>query len=175
MTRKLESSYEHLFTYINTNVCELKPASFMTDFERGMRNAIKTVWPEVNQYTCWFHYCQAIKRHSAQIPEFMSIVRGETSKLKIYYDVMCLPLLPPADINIAFMELKAEALAKYGELYTKFLHYVESYWLKKVDNYLNCILCAFNETENYIIPPALIGRARKNFGARSKRTHNFST
>lgn len=71
----------------------MEPASFMTDFERGMRNALKKVWPAVDQFTCWFHYCQPIKRHSAQIPEFMQIVRGEAGALKIYYDIMCLPLL----------------------------------------------------------------------------------
>lgn len=136
MTRKLECSYAHLFEYINTSILELKPATFMTDFEKGMRNAIKKIWPDANQFTCWFHYCQAIKRHSVQIPEFMTIVRGDRGTLKLYYDVMCLPLLPAANINEAFMELKLEASAKHGDLYAKFMHYVESYWLKKVHYFL---------------------------------------
>lgn len=132
MTRKLEKSYEHLFRYIDAHILELKPTSFMTDFERAMRNALRTVWPAAEQFTCWFHYCQAIKRHASQIPEFLSIARSEAKTIRIYYDVMCLPLLPAASIKIAFEELKMEAAAKHGTLYTKFMRYVESQWIKKV-------------------------------------------
>lgn len=132
MTRKLEESYAHLFAYIDENIFQLQPASFMTDFERGMRNALKTVWPAVEQFTCWFHFCQAIKKHSSQIPEFMGILRSEASTLKIYYEVMCLPLLPPPEMREAFEELKLEAVAKHGQLYSTFMRYVESHWMKKV-------------------------------------------
>lgn len=137
MTRKLQESYEHLFRYIDANILQLKPASFMTDFERAMRNALRTVWPEAIQSTCWFHYCQAIKRHASQIPEFLAIARSEAKTIRIYYDVMCLPLLPAASIKIAFEELKMEAAAKHGTLHTKFMRYIESQWIKKVFSSIN--------------------------------------
>lgn len=132
MTRKTEACYIHLFEYIDEYIMKLMPASFMTDFERAMRNALKKVWPLVDLFTCWFHYCQAIKKHSSQIPEFMGILRGEPSTLKTYYEIMCLPLLPSHQIQDAYNEIKLEATTRYGELYSKFMRYVESQWLKKV-------------------------------------------
>lgn len=132
MTRKLEASYEHLFRYINTNILQLKPASFMTDFECGLRNALRSVWPAAEQYICWFHYCQAIKRHASQIPQFLSLARSSGKTIRIYYEIMCLPLLPATSIKVAFEELKADAKAKHGTLYTKFMRYIESQWIRKV-------------------------------------------
>lgn len=169
MNRKLEASYAHLFAYIDEHVLKLEPASFMTDFERGMRNALKTVWPAVEQYTCWFHFCQAVKRHSAQIPEFMSILRNEAATLRIYYEVMCLPLLPPTEMRQAFEELKTEAVAKHGTLYETFMRYIESHWMKKVK-------IAYTYPKLYIFQIVyifLIGRARKDLRARPTLPHNI--
>lgn len=132
MTRKLQKSYEHLFRYIDTNIFAMKPTSVMTDFEVGMRNAVHTVWPAADQFTCWFHYCQAVKKHSSQIPEFLAIARGDVETIKIYYHIMCLPLLPAHDMRAAFDQLKLEAKAKHGNLYTKFMRYIEKQWMTKV-------------------------------------------
>jgi hypothetical protein len=35
-----------------------RPLWIMTDWEQGLRNALKTVYPEAHQRGCHFHYCQ---------------------------------------------------------------------------------------------------------------------
>lgn len=92
MSRKTQESYTHLF--IKAHIFDLKPTSFMTDYERAMRNGLHAVWPDAGMFACWFHYCQAIKKHASQIPQFMTIARSDGDRIKLYYEIMCLPLLP---------------------------------------------------------------------------------
>lgn len=41
MTGKTQESYTRVFQYIEDNVCQLELTSFMSYYERGMRNAIR--------------------------------------------------------------------------------------------------------------------------------------
>lgn len=54
MTRKTAQSYLALFEYIEQKLFELDPKEMMTDFEKGMRKAIKICWPDVILRGCWF-------------------------------------------------------------------------------------------------------------------------
>lgn len=132
MTRKTEQCYVHLFKYIDKNICQLRPTTFMTDFEKAMRNGLSAVWPDAAQYTCWFHYCQAVKKRASQLPEFLMTARADPSTIKAYYEIMCLPLLPAEVMEDAFREIKLEALARHGLLYQKFMNYIENQWILRV-------------------------------------------
>lgn len=104
----------------------------MTDFERAMRTALRKVYPTSDYYTCWFHYCQALRRHANAIPGFVQSIRSNAGSLEIYGKFLCLPLLPADKINDAFNVIKAEAETYDLGLFRRFLKYYEKQWIKQV-------------------------------------------
>lgn len=115
MTRKTQAAYTHLFRCIDDEILPLNPSSFMTDYEVAMRNALGTVYPEAQMYGCWFHFCQAVKRHASQIGGFLVAARSNNESAEIYYDLLCLPLLPPQYIINVFNLIKMESKNKHGD------------------------------------------------------------
>lgn len=106
MSRKSERCYIHLFTALK-QIFDLTGESFMTDFEIAMRNAIRHVYPGARLHTCWFHFCQAAKRKTYQIPMFIRSIQANEKMKSIYYKLLSLPLLPAADMTIFSLLRKA--------------------------------------------------------------------
>lgn len=102
MTRKTEATYTHLFKCIEAEILALNAFSFMTDYEVAMRNALGIVYFDAKLFSCWFHFCQSVKRHGSQIDGFMLAARSNTKSAKLYYELLCLPLLPPEHIMNVF-------------------------------------------------------------------------
>lgn len=45
--------------------------SFMTDYERAMKNALKSLYGiDVKYLSCWFHVSQAVKRQASKVDGF---------------------------------------------------------------------------------------------------------
>lgn len=132
MTRKTQAIYTHLFQTIEKDVVQLRPESFMTDFEIAMRNGLRIVYPTAQLFSCWFHFCQAVKRHASQINGIMAAVHDSPEKAKIYYHLLCLPLLPADKIIAAFNEIKLEAKVKFGSTFDEFVEYYEYQWIQSV-------------------------------------------
>lgn len=110
----------------------LKCEWFMTDYEVAMRNALRTCFPESSFYACWFHFCQACKRHASQISRFVKKLRENESAMKIYYKFLCLPLLPADQIDRTFVNLKTEAQNCDSRLFKRFILHFETQWIEKV-------------------------------------------
>lgn len=105
-----------------------------------MRNALTTVFPQTQLRSCWFHFCQAVKRHASQIEGFLIAARKNTETAKVYYQMLCLPLLPAQHILEVFKMLRMEAKTIHGNLFDKFMDYVEHQWMKKVLLLLSIII-----------------------------------
>lgn len=136
MTRKTQEAYTHLFQCIEAEIINLEPTSFMTDYEVAMRNALRVVFPEAQLSSCWFHYCQAVKRHGSQIGGFLMAARKNTETAKVYYQILCLPLLPADYILDVFSIIRMEAKSAHGDLFDKFMSYMDRQWMKKVDRFI---------------------------------------
>lgn len=56
----MESKTEEAYTLLLRKCKELFPllmaVNTMTDFESGLLNAFKSVYPDADQNSCWFHY-----------------------------------------------------------------------------------------------------------------------
>ena len=76
MTKKSKEAYEHVFSFVKNNICNLVPTTFTTDFEKDLRNAIKKVFPETRLKGCWFHFCQAIRRKAMQLQELSVVLKN---------------------------------------------------------------------------------------------------
>lgn len=172
MSCKKQICYEHIFQYIHDNIFAMNCASFTTDFELAMRNAISKLYPSALHRCCWFHYAQAIKRNASQISGFIPMIRGCEAEREIYYKIMCLPLLPPALIQPTFDKLKARGLIlSTNEAFHDFLNYVQRQWIEKV-----CVMI-FSSYFAVLISCCLffvfvIGRAEQNLCVRYAHTND---
>lgn len=76
MSRKTQRAYEAVFDYINSHVLQINNiASFTTDYELAMRNALKKLFPNVQRFACYFHFCQAVKRRAYQTDGLVKLIR----------------------------------------------------------------------------------------------------
>lgn len=132
MNRKTEEAYRHLFQYIEVEICSLKCASFMTDFELAMRCALKSLYPESSFNTCWFHFCQCARRRVAKNSALAKLIQKNEDARRLYKKCLALPLLPCNEIVAAFKILKAEALAQFSKEFHPFMTYFEKQWIEKV-------------------------------------------
>lgn len=138
MSHKSQVCYEHVFTYLNENVFELTCISFTTDYENAMRNALQKLFPDVRRYACYFHFCQAVKKHAWQTNGLVALIRSSSEARSVYYRLLCLPLLPPQHITNMFSELKKEAnQIKFDGVdvrlvFRPFLKYFQRQWIVRV-------------------------------------------
>lgn len=132
MSCKLQICYEHIFCYINDNICVLEGVSFMTDYEAAMRNALAEQYPGSNHRNCWFHYCQKIKKDALRFDGFEQLIRSNQLEREIYYKLMCLPLLPENLILDAFNDLKSKSEPIEAVGFHNFLAYFERQWMQCV-------------------------------------------
>lgn len=128
MTRKTKTAYIALFEYIESNICHLDPSSFMTDFESGMRNAIRHVYPACNLRGCYFHYTQAIRKKGRKIPGFFEAIVKDKAMHRLFRKFLVLPLLPSDKIKSAFDRLEYAAQS-FGTTFDEFIKYFKMQWI----------------------------------------------
>lgn len=62
MNSKKQKCYEAVFRYIEEKVINLNPKSFHTDYEAGLRGALRTTYSNVQLKGCWLvfltHYLE---------------------------------------------------------------------------------------------------------------------
>lgn len=130
MTNKTIAAYVALFEYINANIINLNPATFMLDFELASRKAIERVYPTCKVSGCYFHFTQAVRKKASKIPNFFNIVNKDKEMNRLYHKFQSIPLLPEAEIPIGFQTIKAESM-KYP-IFKEFVMYYEIQWILKV-------------------------------------------
>lgn len=129
MTRKTAESYKALFEYIEKEIFKLKPAEFMTDYEDGMRLAIKTHWPTVTIRGCWFHYSKAILKRCRKLG-LAKLLKENDNASAIKKQLAALPLLPAHQIEEGFTAVKKLATKKkLSKRFGRLFSYVRRYWL----------------------------------------------
>lgn len=62
MSKKSQIAYTHVFKYINNHIFNLTCDTFTTDYEKAMKNALRSCFPSSKLVSCWFHYTQAIRK-----------------------------------------------------------------------------------------------------------------
>lgn len=130
MTRKTAESYKALFQYIEREIFELQPSEFMTDYEDGMRLAIKTCWPNIKISGCWFHYCRGIMKRCRKLG-MTKLLKENNDAKTIKRQLNALPLLPEKQILPGFNIIKKlAAKKKMSKRFARLFNYVEKYWLK---------------------------------------------
>lgn len=106
----------------------------MTDYECGMRKALAEIYPDAKLVSCWFHYCQAIRRKCSKFGNFFATLQKDKPSEKLFLKFLALPLLPADQIRETFnmLKLTANAMDDKGKLFTPMLKYYEKQWLQRV-------------------------------------------
>lgn len=110
MSNKSEDAYKAVFRYVNDNVMTLDCSLFMADYEKALRNGFASVVPQAKFLGCWFHFCQAVKRQAMKMFTLMKLIRSDKDDERLYYKLLCLPLLPADKICSAFETIKKDNL-----------------------------------------------------------------
>lgn len=110
----------------------LECQSFMTDYEHALRNALASVAPNAKITSCWFHFTQSCKRKACKLPSMVDTIHENPDAKKAYYELLALPLLPAANIPIAFQIIKMRIVTLNIPNFDGFLTYYEKQWLKRV-------------------------------------------
>lgn len=103
-----ETSFKHLFGYINDSIYKLRPARLMTHYNCEIRSALKWTFPNIKIIGNWFNYTQVIRQNLLMHPVFVSNLKQNKSAEKLFYKYLALPLLPSEKINDAIKALKME-------------------------------------------------------------------
>lgn len=132
MTRKTTEAYMNVFEFIEQKLFKMKPVLVMTDYEDGMRLAIRKYWPNVEIRGCWFHLKRAINRKCRNLGLKRTIEQNVNAR-KVKEMLANIPLLPSTQILEAYASIKKYAnKKKLGKRFVNLFSYFERYWLKQV-------------------------------------------
>lgn len=138
-----KEAYESVFRYIHDNLIPLRGEAIIIDFEKGMRRGPKNVLKEVGSNMdilgCWFHFCQALRRALARMPELFDKVQSDEVYKEIFRRFQCLPLLPMNHIEKEFRDLCKEALKIDKKSFSTFINYFNNEWMKIVTPHHFCV------------------------------------
>lgn len=132
MSKKTQECYLHVFKFIEKNICSLECNTFVTDYERAMKNAIHILYPNAILTSCWFHFTQAVRKNASQFPHFYELIRRNSDAAFIYRQFQCIPLIKEKNIKPAFEELCAKANRLNRRDFAPFIKYFNKQWIEKV-------------------------------------------
>lgn len=131
MSNRTAESYTAVIEYIEKNVFQLKPASLMTDWELGMRKALKICYPNTVLRGCWFHYCSNIKKKLLKLG-LDCVLKSCVDAKMIAKEFMSLPLLPKEHFEAGLNHIKSTIRqCQLSPAFRTFLTYF-NFWVNQV-------------------------------------------
>lgn len=131
MSRRTTEAYSTALEYLHQNLIPLVGNGIIIDFEKAMRSALHNLNTGINILGCWFHFCQALRRKMASVKLLFEIIRTDHTAKDIFRRIQCLALLPPDQIQPAFINLSREGL-KHSENFSEFIDYFYDEWILRV-------------------------------------------
>lgn len=136
MESKCVPSYEQVFNYIENHLIKLSPQLIHSDYEASLVRALRNVYPRAKITGCWFHYCQALRKHFryGKQNEMFRNLMNNSELYNLYKKLLSLPLLPAERISEGFEIIKEEIFKKdFSRFFKSTLDYFNRYWLKKCE------------------------------------------
>lgn len=123
MCRKTTESYEHVLRTLKSKFSnETTVNTIMSDYERPLRNAIRTVYPNAAVFGCWFHFARAIFKKARAL--HLLTVPNISRAIKM---AMSLPLLPQNLIQDGINAVVNEGDAS-NRNFLIFIEYLKNTW-----------------------------------------------
>lgn len=132
LTRKTTESYVAVFRFIEEKLFKLEPTEFITDYEDGMRLAIRTCWPDIHIRGCWWHLKRAVHKKCVSFGMTRMLRKNKTGR-QVKNMLTNIPLLPEHRIQEGYQSVKSFAgKKKMLSWFQPVFSYYEDYWLKQV-------------------------------------------
>lgn len=132
MTERTSACYQSVFRTIEQKLFELEPDELITDFEAGLRHAIRKRFPEARLRGCWYHYCAAVRKRLVKLGLSKLFKSNDLAKI-IKKQLMCLPLLPSEFFEEGYTYIKDKTIEwELFDRFAAFFKYYENYWFKQV-------------------------------------------
>ncbi|CAI6370103.1 unnamed protein product [Macrosiphum euphorbiae] len=164
----LTSATEETYTAFFQIVRHLLPLNYgnltiITDFERGLMNAVTTVFPESRLQCCWFHFCQSIVRYCRRKNNLLyDLIKTNVIAANVLRMILALAHLPAsrghADcqqfcIEDGFREIVAY-IQQYPDVYNRMqtflFEYIQNFWLNQVGPAFISVFGSEIRTNNYL-------------------------
>lgn len=135
MTAKKKILYKKIFSFLRDNF-NLNPKKSMSDFEAGMRNAIKETWEDCVLLGCDFHFKQALRRKMSSISGLKGHISRNIYAANVLKLFMSLPFLPQKFIAQGFSEIVLYQRRHHqSHKFLKFNKYFVRTWLHSIRSY----------------------------------------
>lgn len=132
MTRKTAESYLAVFEFVEEKLFNLEPTETITDYEEGLRLAIKTRWPNGRIKGCLWHYKRAIEKKCKSLGMHKLFKKNKRAR-KIKTMLTNLPLLPEHLLIDGYNSIKNFTRRnKLDRRFKEVFSYFEGYWIKQV-------------------------------------------
>lgn len=135
MTGQKQNEYVDVFEWVKNDL-GLAAGTFVsvkTDYEKGLRNAIKCAWPDSKVTGCYFHFCQALYRHMCKLGLQTAFMKKK-SRFRVWLrHLMCIANLQVDDILQEWAVLSksdVEGLNSNEKVqFLKFKEYFRKFWI----------------------------------------------
>ena len=158
MNNKKEEGYFYLFTRINNILTiesskELSLKSYSVDFEIGLINSLKRVFPKVKIIGCFFHYTRALRSKANEFKLLKEDTKNITNQLlNLLYTA---PFLFRKDKN--YINSICEKYSQNYKFLDMFINYFKSQWIKYFINGMLDYRLIRNLKEAIVISKIIIG------------------
>lgn len=144
MSNKTTECYKAVFEYISQHIFDMQPTEIITDFEGGLRKAIRLVFQSVILRGCYFHYKKAI-RLKCEKSNLKKLFAENQHAANIRLKLMNLPLTPMHQTKTAY-DLIVKQAKKFGvdKALKPLFTYFNRFWVVKVIYYCLILFCVKN-------------------------------
>ncbi|CAD6231389.1 GSCOCG00012226001-RA-CDS [Cotesia congregata] len=160
MSRKSTDCYVAVIDHFKSLSQHIIVLSYMTDFETGLRKALKLSYPNATAESCYFHFIQANMKKAKKLGLLKKLENWEDGR-KFFRKLLALALLPSTDIIPTFNWLLVIRTPFYL-IFKDFINYFVDYWLMTIKPDGFCVYKLKNRTNNFT--EAYHRRLNKFFG-----------
>ncbi|KAL4098120.1 hypothetical protein QTP88_022785 [Uroleucon formosanum] len=153
-----ESFFNIILRVLPLNYAQL---TIVTDYERGLMNAARSIFIESNLQGCWFHYCQTVIRYCRRtLNSVFRLFQNSPEAHRVLRMVLALPHLP-AKIHPECQFTMAEGfntIVEYANgieeiserLQSFLIDYIQQFWFNQIDATSVTVFGSDIRTNNYL-------------------------
>ncbi len=135
LTGKSEELYNYAFHALKALLPrDCKPTLLMSDYEKGLQNALQGMFPDAHLSGCVFHFCQSVYKNLMKIGLCKTYKANRKFQSWVHM-IFCLPLLPIDKIAEAWMFLKTTQFSTpeiEKRLVERFTQYMDHQWVSEI-------------------------------------------
>lgn len=126
LPNKKQETYLRFFNALKECIPGFSPTNCLSDFEVGLQNSVKIVFPNIEVHGCLFHLSQSVHRKICELGLKGRYNTDKTFQLKIK-SFCALAFIPESDVVLAF-----EGLTDDIDIPSEFVTYFESTYIGSI-------------------------------------------